>query len=116
MTDDIVTRLREQVCECGYSASFNELHKCLRCEAIDEIERLWALSFKDIYFGQLKLDEIEYLQSENERLRSAISKIEQAIVEEGKMPTYHRAVMKRHRMEWGTLHNAIDKAIEALHE
>lgn len=44
MNDDIVTRLRNEVCECGYAASFNELHKCLRCEAIDEIERLrkWA--------------------------------------------------------------------------
>lgn len=40
MNDDIVTRLRNEVCECGYAASFNELHKCLRCEAIDEIERL----------------------------------------------------------------------------
>lgn len=39
---DIVTRLRNEVCECGYATSFNELHKCLRCEAIDEIERLRA--------------------------------------------------------------------------
>jgi len=52
---------------------------------------------------------------EIERLRAAIQKIEQAIVEEGKMPPYHRAVMKRHRMEWGTLHNAIDEAIKAIH-
>jgi hypothetical protein len=86
MTDDIVTRLRNEVCECGYSASFNELHKCLRCEAADEIQRL----------------------------RAAINKIEQAIIEEGKMPPYHRAVMKRHRQEWGTLHNAIDDAIKVL--
>lgn len=106
VTDDIVTRLRGKYA--------GQLLICT--EAADEIERLRELSFQDIYFGQLKLDEIEYLQAENERLRSAISKIEQAIVEEGKMPTYHRAVMKRHRMEWGTLHNAIDKAIEALHE
>lgn len=56
------------------------------------------------------------LSTEVERLRSVIGRIEQAIVDEGKMPPYHRAVMKRHRMEWGTLHNAIDKAIEALHE
>lgn len=40
MSDDIVDRLRQQICECGYSASFNELHKCLRCESADEIE-LW---------------------------------------------------------------------------
>ncbi len=40
MIEDIVTRLRQEVCKCPYSASFNELHKCLRCEAIDEIELL----------------------------------------------------------------------------
>mgnify|MGYP000735842933 CR=1 FL=1 len=51
---------------------------------------------------------------EIERLRNALGKIEQAIVEEGKMPSYHRAVMKRHRMEWGTLHNAIEEALKVL--
>jgi hypothetical protein len=56
----------------------------------------------------------EQAADEIERLRAAIQKIEQAIVEEGKMPPYHRSVMKRHRMEWGTLHNAIDEAIEAV--
>lgn len=49
------------------------------------------------------------------RLRKAIQKIENAIIEEDKMPAYHKQVMERHRLEWGTLHNAIDKAIEALH-
>lgn len=42
MNDDIVTRLRNEVCECGYAASFNELHKCLWCEAADDIEDLRA--------------------------------------------------------------------------
>lgn len=49
------------------------------------------------------------------RLRTALQRIENAIIEEGKMPSYHKTVMERHRMEWGTLHNAIDKAIEVLH-
>lgn len=111
-TDDIVTRLRTNA-PIGYMQGDENYYRMM--EAADEIERLREMSFSDIFFGQLKLDEIEYLQAENERLRSAISKIEQAIVEEGKVPLYHRAVMKRHRMEWGTLHNAIDKAIEALH-
>jgi hypothetical protein len=53
-----------QVCECGYSASFDELHKCLRCEAADEIERLGELLFQEIYHGQEKLDEIELLRAE----------------------------------------------------
>lgn len=54
-------------------------------------------------------------QEENTRLRKALRKIENAIIEEGKMPSYHKAVMARHRLEWGTLHNAIDDAIKALH-
>ncbi len=49
-------------------------------------------------------------------LARAVESIERAIVEEGKMPEYHKSVMKRHRDEWGTLHNAIDKAIEVLHK
>jgi hypothetical protein len=54
-------------------------------------------------------------QEEVTRLRKALQKIEDAIVEEGKMPSYHKQVMTRHRMEWGTLHNAIDDALKALH-
>ena len=54
-------------------------------------------------------------QEEVARLRKAIGKVEEAIIEEGKMPAYHKTVMKRHREEWGTLHNAIDDAIKALH-
>lgn len=54
-------------------------------------------------------------QEETARLRRALEKIERAIIEEGKMPAYHKKVMERHRLEWGTLHNAIDDAIEVLH-
>lgn len=54
-------------------------------------------------------------QEDVARLRKAIQKIEDAIIEEGKMPSYHKTVMARHRLEWGTLHNAIDNAIEVLH-
>jgi hypothetical protein len=54
-------------------------------------------------------------QEEVTRLRKALQKIEDAIVEEGKMPSYHKQVMTRHRMEWGTLHNAIDEALKVLH-
>jgi hypothetical protein len=53
-------------------------------------------------------------QEEVTRLRKALQKIEDAIVEEGKMPSYHKQVMTRHRMEWGTLHNAIDEALKVL--
>ena len=54
-------------------------------------------------------------QEETMRLQRALQKIEKAITEEGKMPAYHKKVMDRHRLEWGTLHNAIDDAIEVLH-
>jgi hypothetical protein len=75
MTTDIVTRLRQQICECGYSASFNELHKCLRCEAIDEIERLGELLFQEIYNGQEKLDKIELLSNDLEETRIEYQKL-----------------------------------------
>ena len=51
---------------------------------------------------------------EIERLRGALAKIEKAIVDEGPSPSYHRAVMKKHRTEWPTLHRAIDGALETL--
>ena len=54
-------------------------------------------------------------QEEAARLRKALQKIEQTIIEEGKMPAYHKQVMTRHRLEWGTLHNAIDEALKVLH-
>ena len=74
--------------------------------------RLWA----SVTEGDHVIEELHRAADEIERLRAAIQKIEQAIVEEGKMPPYHRSVMKRHRMEWGTLHNAIDEAIKAIHD
>ena len=59
---------------------------------------------------------VSLMRAEEEiaRLRKAIQGIENAIIEEEKMPAYHKKVMERHRMEWGTLHIAIDKAVEVL--
>lgn len=54
-------------------------------------------------------------QEEADRLRKAIQRIEEVVVEEAKLPRYHSGVIERHRLEWGSLHNAIEKAIEALH-
>ena len=53
-------------------------------------------------------------QEEVKKLRMAITQIENAVIEERKMPNYHNAVIKRHREEWGSLHNAIEKAINVL--
>lgn len=54
-------------------------------------------------------------QEEVARLRKAIQKIEDTIVDESKMPSYHNQVIARHRLEWGSLHNAIDHALNVLH-
>lgn len=51
---------------------------------------------------------------ERDALKKGLQGIASAIVEEGKMPDYHRRVMKRHREEWGTLWNAIDKALDNI--
>ena len=71
----------------------------------------------DEYTATINELQVSLMRSQEEvaRLRKAIGKIENAIIEEGKMPSYHNKVMERHRMEWGTLHNAIDDAIKALH-
>lgn len=53
-------------------------------------------------------------QEEVAQLRKALERIENVIIEEEKMPPYHNRVIARHRLEWGSLHNAIDKAIEVL--
>jgi hypothetical protein len=71
-------------------------HKCFNCQ-------LWSDEYKD-------------LSEEASELRKAIVGIQKAIQDEGKMPSYHRSVMKRHREEWGSLHLAIDKAVKLLNE
>jgi regulator of replication initiation timing len=86
----------------------------------DIVARLWE-AYAQMRTGTREdlsdaADEIEALRTENNRLRLALCKIEEVIVEENKMPPYHRAVIKRHRDEWGSLHNAIDDALKALHE
>jgi len=68
--------------------------RCANCE-------LWSDEYKDLY-------------KEATELRHAIAEIQKAIEEEGKMPSYHRSVMKRHREEWGSLHLAIDKAVKLI--
>ena len=70
--------------------------RCANCE-------LWSDEYKDLY-------------KEATELRHAIAGIQKAIEEEGKMPSYHRSVMKRHREEWGALHLAIDKSVKLLNE
>lgn len=59
---------------------------------------------------------VSLMRAEEEiaKLRKALRGIENAIIEEEKMPSYHKKVIDRHRMEWGALHIAIDKAIEVL--
>jgi hypothetical protein len=87
MNDDILTRLREHITDTSDTWDITRLVWDLD-DAADEIERL----------------------------RSAINKIEQAIVNEGKVPAHHRKIMKRHIKEWPTLHIAIGEAIGEIHD
>ena len=106
MTDDIVTRLRAK-----YSGQLP-----IVLEAADEIERLRKLSFHDIYFGQLKLDEIEYLEEENKRLRTIIQDIANAVTDEGIKPGYHKQQVNYVRTMWNPLWQAIGKAVKEVQD
>lgn len=60
------------------------------------------------------LAEMSRVVAERNELHDALAGIRTAITDEEKMPDYHKAVMKRHREEWGTLWIAIDRAIDVL--
>lgn len=62
------------------------------------------------------ISELGRAVAERNKLYDAIAAIERAIFEEGRMPDYHKAVIRRHRQEWGTLWIAIDRALGALDE
>ena len=90
MTDDIVTRLREQALEGIWDftqASFDMQN------AADEIERLREL-----------------VKFHNNQLRQ----IRNAIYDEGINPAYHQYVMRKQRKEWPTLWEALDEAMKDL--
>jgi chromosome segregation ATPase len=44
-------------------------------------------------------------------LKNSIDSLEMAIKDEGPYPKHHRKIMFRHKREWPTLWNAIDKVI-----
>lgn len=71
----------------------------------------------DEYTATINELQIQVMRVTEQRdaLKKALQKIEHTIIEEGKMPSYHKSVMKRHREEWGSLHKAIDDAINVLH-
>lgn len=51
---------------------------------------------------------------EIELLRSRLNEIVWAVINEGKVPTYHRAIVKKHRKEWPYLWKQIDKAVKVM--
>lgn len=77
MDEDIVTRLRDN-CACSGTEQFG--YTCTSCTAADEIERLRILAQSDIYFGQLKEDEIEYLREENNKASALIAKLAELLL------------------------------------
>ena len=114
MTDDIVTRLREHA-DYLDSETKPYLAPLWMRKAADEIQRLQHAC--DYYHKMCSMiaDKNFTANEEIEHLRNAIIRIEKAITDEGKVPSYHRATMKRHRKEWKTLHTAIDEAIKAVY-
>lgn len=49
-------------------------------------------------------------------LQKAAEEVAQAIMDEGIMPGYHREIMARHRQEWPTLWQALDKLVRRAHD
>ena len=82
MTDDIVTRLRDEYCDGGYAAP--NCGDCVQCEAADEIERL----------------------------RAIIQEIAKAVTDEGRKPGYHKQQVNYVRTMWFPLWKAISKAVK----
>lgn len=59
--------------------------------------------------------ELFFLKKQNDEMKNAISSIIAAIEDKGAVPQYHNHVMRKHKEEWPTLWNAIDKAIKAYY-
>lgn len=54
-----------------------------------------------------------FLKKRNQNLENAVSDIVKAINDKGKVPQYHAHVLRKHREEWPTLWQALDKLVEA---
>lgn len=52
--------------------------------------------------------------NEIENLRGLLNNIISAVTDEGKVNTYHRAIVRKHRSEWPYLWKQIDKAVKAV--
>lgn len=49
-----------------------------------------------------------------ERLTALCLRLVDAVKDEGRVPEYHRAVIKKHRAEWPTLWRAVDPIIKEM--
>ena len=79
MSDDIVTRLRNKQQESSKYPKLLLSELAALNEAADEIERLGELLFQEIYSNQLKIDELEYLKTENNRWRIIATELYAAV-------------------------------------
>jgi hypothetical protein len=48
-----------------------------------------------------------------EEQEKIIEEIRNAILNEGPRPDYHKVIMEKHRLQWPTLWNALDKLIKS---
>jgi hypothetical protein len=54
--------------------------------------------------------------SNSEHLEVLCAQLAKAVKDEGRVPAYHRAVLKKHRAEWPVLWTAIDAIIKEMEE
>lgn len=50
------------------------------------------------------------------RLKDALVRVHKAITVEGRSPRRHKQTMRRHRMEWPTLWEALDNLMKVIDE
>jgi hypothetical protein len=69
--------------------------------------------FKNLHVNPF-LDSHQKLLEENNKYHMLLNLIYNAVTNEGINPSYHRRVMAKHRRQWPTLWNAIDKAVQVI--
>jgi len=102
MTDDIVTRLRNHV-----RGDFEKTSEFMLRLAADEIERLRAELTTAQTMWMLE-------EAQKNKWKSLCQGIVEAITDEGREPAFHHKIMAKHRSEWKTLWERIDKTIRAV--
>ena len=103
MTNDIVNRLRNKAKSEVVADGFLQI-----------VDKAGLLHLLDTNVHTEAADEIEHLRKERDKWKSLCEGIVEAITNEGREPFVHRRIIAKHRSEWMTLWERIDKAIKAV--